>query len=189
MRAEEFFDRVPELFARSRPRWEAGYDGLIYAIRRPLSMANVHDVVAWTDGGKLPDFTAKDLVVVNDVLLPLRWPDVRPLNRLKVIEGMTLTRATALLHFHNPSFPPFTAGAVQGLALLGKRVRRPSGLKLDDVRAYRRYLDVMSALKERWPYQTVPETHYFHAWLLEASLGELARGGKGDDPTTRGASI
>lgn len=173
-----FFDRVPALFQASKRTWERDYNELIYSIERPLTTANVSDVVAWADGGKLAP-GGSDVARINDVLLPMRWPDVRTLARLRSIEGMTLPRATALLHFHNPSFPPFTEGAVQGLAVLGKRVRRPAKLGLEEVRAYRRWLDEVAALKEGIPFRDVPESHYFHVWMLECALAEFARGGNG----------
>lgn len=175
MRAPEFFDLVPALFEASKPSWEKGYNELIYSMQRPLTAENVRDVFAWAGDGKAPRLASGDVAQVNDVLARIRWPDVRSLARLKGIEGMTLPRAVALLHFHNPSFPPFQAAAVQGLALLGKRIRRPTRLSLEDLRAYRRHMDAITALKEGIPFRDVPESHYFHSWMLEASLGELAR--------------
>jgi hypothetical protein len=174
VRAQEFFPQVPRLLAASKPRWEPAYNELIYSIRRPLTAANADQVAAWLDGGKLA-LGPEDLEALNTVLLRIRWPDVRSLTRLRAIEGMTLPRAVALLHFHNPSFPSFHAGAVQGLALLGKRVRRPEKLGLEEVRAYRRYLELIADLKDRIPYRHVPESHYFHVWVLEVALAELAR--------------
>lgn len=174
-----FFEQLPVLFAQSKRSWERDYNGLIYSIERPLTRANVADVVAWADGGKLPSLGLREVDALNKVLLPVRWPDVRSLARLKGIEGMTLPRATALLHLHNPSFPPFTQGAVEGLALLGKRLRRPERVGLEEVRAYRRHMDAIAELKEGIPFRFVPESHYFHVWVLECALAELARRGNG----------
>jgi hypothetical protein len=185
VRAEAFFEEVPRLFRASRPRWEKAYEALLYAVRRPLTRANVEDIVTWLDGGKLGRLGPRELEALNTVLLRLRWPDVRPLARLRGIEGMTLPRACALLHFHNPSFPSFQPGAVRGLALLGRRVRRPEALGLDEVRAYRRHMDHVADLKERIPYRCVPESHYFHSWVLEVSLAELARDAPGREASTR----
>lgn len=177
MRAQEFFAEVPRLFLQGRPAWEKPYDELIYTIKRPLTRDNVAHVVQWLDGGRLPRLGPQELELLNTVLLRLRWPDVRTLARLKAIEGMSLPRACALLHFHNPSFPCFLPGAVEGLALLGRKLRRPEPLSLDNLRAYRRYMDAIAALKERIPYRWVPESHYFHSWVLEVCLAELARRG------------
>lgn len=174
MRAADFFPLVPRLFERSRPHWEKAYNELIYRVERPLSMANVEAVLAWLDGGRVR-LALRDLEALRGALARVRWPDVRPLVRLRGIEGMTLPRAAALLHFHSPSFPVFHAEAVEGLALLGQRVGRPESLTLEGLRAYRRYLGAIAALRDAIPYRFVPETHYFPSWLLEASLAELAR--------------
>jgi hypothetical protein len=173
-RTRAFFDHVPALFEASKPRWEQAYNDLIYHVERPLTAANVRSIIAWTDGGRVAT-GPKELALLHETHAKIRWPDVRPLARLRAIEGMTLPRATALLHFHNPSFPPFTADAVRGLALVGPRVRRPEALGLEEVRAYRRYLDAIVALKEGIPFRDVPESHYFHVWLLECALAEWAR--------------
>jgi hypothetical protein len=175
MRASEFYPRVPQLFEESKPAWEKAYNELIYSARRPLTAQNVRDIVAWSGSGKPLAMGPKELEALNTVLLRLRWPDVRSLARLKGIEGLTLPRAVALLHFHNPSFPSFQEGGVGGLALLGKRIRRPDPLSLDNLRAYRRYMDAISALKDGIPFRCVPESHYFHSWVLECALAELAR--------------
>ncbi|HEV8361199.1 MAG TPA: hypothetical protein VGR28_12175, partial [Candidatus Thermoplasmatota archaeon] len=148
---------------------------LIYSMRRPLSTQNVRHATAWVGEGPALAVGPRELEAINQVVGKIRWPDVRTLAGLKRIEGLTLPRATALLHFHNPSFPPFQAGAVQGMALLGKRVRRPDALSLDNVRAYRRWMDAVAALKEQIPFRCVPESHYFHSWVLECCLAELAR--------------
>jgi len=176
MRAAEFFAEVPELFERSRPRWERSYNDLIYGVERPLTRANVEDIVTWRDGGKLGALGPRELGLVNETFARIRWPDVRGLSKLRGIEGMDLPRACALLHFYNPSFPTFDPGAKEGLALLGKRVKRPSKLDQEGVRSYRRFMGEVHELKERIPYYDVPESHYFHVWLLEKCLEELARG-------------
>ena len=176
MRKAEFFERVPALFEHSKPQWEKGYNELIYGVRRPLTAANVRDVTAWVGDGKPLAPGPRDLAALNEVLARIRWPDVRSLARLKGIEGLTLPRAVALLHFHNPSFPTFQAGAVAGLGALGKRIRRPEALGLDNLRAYRRYMDAITELKDGIPFRDVPESHYFHSWVLECALAELARG-------------
>jgi hypothetical protein len=181
MRAAEFFPLVPELFERSKPAWEGAYNELIYSVERPMTRANVEDVVTWRDGGKLGALGPKELGLLNDTLARVRWPDVRSLAKLRGIEGMDLPRACALLHFYNPNFPAFEPGGKEGLAVLGKRVKRPAKLDQEGARSYRRYLGEVHALKEAIPYHDVPETHYFHVWLLEQALAELARSrmGKG----------
>lgn len=174
MKARELFPLVPGLFERSKAAWEKPYNELIYGIERPLARQNIADVVQWLDGGKLPTLGPREVARINDVMQAVRWPDVRPLARLKGIDGLTLPRAAAVMHFHNPSFPTFQDGAVQGLALVGRRVRRPLALGLEPTRAYRRYLEVLGELKEAIPYTCVPESHYFLSWVLEASLAQLA---------------
>jgi hypothetical protein len=171
---EAFFEHVPELFQRSKPAWEKAYNELIYSIRRPLTAQNARDVVQWLDGGRVA-WSKEDMERLNTVLLRMRWPDVRSLATLRSIDGMTLPRACALLHFHNPSFPSFAPEAVQGLALLGTRIRRPEALGQEEVRAYRRYMDAITEFKDHIPFRFVPESHYFHSWVLECALGELAR--------------
>lgn len=178
-KADGFYEQVPHLFEASKPAWEKAYNELIYRIERPLTRANVADVVRWCDGGRLPSLGPKEVALVNDVVGRIRWPDVRSLAKLRAVEGMTLPRATALLHFHNPSFPPFTPEAVKGLAVLGRKVRRPEKVGLEEVRAYRRHIDALAALKEGIPFRFVPECHYFHVWMLECALAELARRGNG----------
>lgn len=174
-----FYEQLPLLFATSKPAWEKAYNELIYRIERPLTRANVAEVVAWADGGKLKGLDSATVATINEALLPIRWPDVRRLGRLRTVEGMTLPRAAALLHFHSPSFPPFTEESVRGLALIGKRGRRPAKLALEDIKAYRGHMDRIAALKEGVPFRFVPESHYFHSWVLECALGELARRGNG----------
>jgi hypothetical protein len=177
-RARAFFERVPHLFAASQRGWEKAYNELLYRVERPLTAANVRDIRAWA-GGRPTLPSGKELALLNSVLLPVRWPDVRGLARLRAIPGLSLPEATALLHFHSPSFPPFTAEAVEGYARVGRRMKRPASLGLEQVRAYRAWMDAVAELKEAIPFPFVPESHYFHVWVLECALAELARGGNG----------
>ena len=176
-RYQAFYDQVPHLFEASKPAWEKGYNELIYRMERPLTKQNVRDVLAWV-GGKAPALDGVAVAQLNEVLLRIRWPDVRRLARLRAL-GLSLPQATALQHFHNPSFPPFTAEAVAGYAQVAKRVRRPEALTLDNLRAYRRWMDALVELKEGIPFRDVPESHYFHVWVLECALAEAARAGNG----------
>ena len=141
---------------------EAGakYDRLLYAVSFPYrdqDFGRVLDFVGHSTGGY-----AHEAVLVS-ALQRLPYP---VLARAPLAESDPHAWS-AILHFHDPSYPLYTAQA--------KRSLRRLGYGLSSSSPYVDYVAAVDDLKERCPAWAVPETHWFLARLLQVGLHAWAR--------------
>lgn len=141
----------------------AAYDRVIYATGMPVSDADVSRSLGFAGFDERP------------VSLP-RGQELRelieahPYPRLarRAPRGIAVEAWSAILHFHDPSYPLDTPDARRGLAHLG--------YKITEGTPYSAYVAAVDDLKERAPAIAVPETHWFLSRLVQVGLEFWGRG-------------
>lgn len=185
MKRREFFERVPELFQRAnRFSWEK-YEETLFSMTTPVTHGN-HQRVRQFVGGNPPVMALRDArpyPELDRVLQKAKYPRAGQLSRLDDIVDGNTEFATALFHFHNPAYPIFDALSVRGLNHLGHPLSYVPELSEQVVPAYQAYIEIIQALKDKIPFQFVPEKNYYLTRIVQESLWQLGL----DQPLPNGA--
>lgn len=156
-RLQCFYDSLPILVASRLSGPEArAYDHVLYTVAQPYRPRDIALVLAYaraaTSPTAVPPATRAQLAL--GALAYPRFAGAAP-------AGLDAGAWSAVLHFHDPSYPLDTPAARAGLRSLG----------FDEAEGdYPGYVAVLDQLKERAPASAVPETHWFLARLLQAGL-------------------
>ncbi|HVM45976.1 MAG TPA: hypothetical protein VM582_08590 [Candidatus Thermoplasmatota archaeon] len=114
---------------------------------------------------------------VRRVLRTIRYPHVEPLLEAQGVEGLTLPRLSAILHFHHPAFPMYSKELVEGLNQLGIPAVYREELGEESVYDYAGVIAALDRLKSNVTFENVPESNCFLTRVVEGALVEKARRG------------
>jgi len=165
-RMREFFERVPELYARTQAPVNPEYQRLLYTIEHPLEEPTTDAIEAafnlphpqWNTGSR------KHAIWLLD---QLRYPDTMPLIQLRAIAGLDLRILSHYLHFFHHAYPIYDEASCKGLQRLG--VPMPY-VKVRDPDTYALYIMAIEELKEHIPFWDVPETNVYLTRIVQAAL-------------------
>ncbi|MHB8605171.1 MAG: hypothetical protein ACYDCK_07910 [Thermoplasmatota archaeon] len=171
-----FLDRVPALFAANQQREAREYDRLIYNLDPP-ARGDALARLAGFRGAKPPKALtdAKTQERITRIMRTIRYPAVAPLGDLADVDGLTLPALTTVLAFHHPAYPIYSRQLVAALNRLGVTAVYRESIDEIALRDYAGVLAALDRLKERLPFERVPESNCFLTRVVEGALVETAR--------------
>lgn len=141
----------------------AAYDRVLYATSMPITQADVARSLGFAGFEKRPPGLPRE-----DGLRGLLDENSYPQLASLVPQGVASGAWSAILHFHDPSYPLDSSDARRGLAHLG--------YKITDHDPYATFVAAVDDLKDRAPARAVPETHWFLSRLIQVGLERWGRG-------------
>jgi hypothetical protein len=171
-----FLNELKPLFWRNQEREAESYEKLIYRLHPPASAEECNRLLSFRGLGEVPALGKKEHEEkVKRVLRTIRYPDVTALLELAGVEGLTMERATTILHFHHPAFPIYSKALVEGLNRLGIPAIHRDEVTEEAVMDYAGVLAALDRLKSTVTFENVPESNCFLTRVVEGALVEYAR--------------
>jgi hypothetical protein len=164
-----FFGRMPELYRRAQARVHEPYQYLLYHVEHPLAETTT-DIIE--EGFQLthPHWNPGSRREAIQMLDRLRYPDTRLISDLRSVSGLDLKVLSHYLHFFHHAYPIYDRESCKGLTRLG--IDMPYTL-VRDATIYQHYIAAIERLKQRAPFQSVPETNVYLTRIVQGALREL----------------
>lgn len=159
VRLSFFFEMLPAFIhgARNSPAGE-DYERILYSTSTPYADDDVDRVLEFARH-QLGSTTERAPEGLWALLLPRSYPRYAAMDP----PGTDFQAWSALVHFHDASYPLYHEDARNALAHLGYII--------DEDRAYASYVEAVDDLKERVQAISVPESNWFLSRLFEVGLG------------------
>ena len=171
-----FLAELKPLFWSNQEREADAYEKLIYRLHPPASADECNRLLSFRGLGTVPALGKKESEErVKRVLRTIRYPDVAILAELAGIEGLTLPKATTILHFHHPAFPIYSQALVEGLHRIGIPAVFREAIDEESVFDYAGVIAALDRLKTDVTFENVPESNCFLTRVVEGALVEYAR--------------
>lgn len=174
-----FLAELKPLFWANQEKEADAYESLIYRLHPPGTGAECNRLLTFRGLGEIPALERRENEdKIKKIVRTIRYPDVTPLLDAATIEGVTMAKLTAILHFHHPAFPIYSKTLVDGLHRIGIPTVFRDDVTEEAVMDYAGVIAALDRLKSTVTFENVPESNCFLTRVVESALVEYAKQGR-----------
>jgi hypothetical protein len=171
-----FLAELKPLFWANQEREADAYERLIYRLHPPATPEEAQRLLSFRGVGEVPALGKRENAErLARVLRTIRYPNAEALLEFVGVEGLTMERATTILHFHHPAFPIYSRALVDGLHRIGIPAVYRDAVDEEAVFDYAGVIAALDRLKTDVTFENVPESNCFLTRVVEGALVEYAR--------------